>query len=129
MKRYIPKHPLINGFLYGISATLLQSSSILLCGVVYLSGYENPYLETYVLFSSLMVTLMTLKCVHNTCYGIIGRNIAHNKFYIQICPHYKKLHDDMPVLENIKCIYEYPLSSLGFIETLDQKYPQNKPNK
>lgn len=125
MRRYIPKNPLLSGFGSAFIAILLQSTSIMLLGVIYFSGEEKPYIEHSIILLSAMTIVVTTKALHNTCYGVVGRNISNNPLYVQLCPHYKKLHDTLPLLNKVKIVYEYPLSAIGFIDTLDELYPTN----
>ena len=124
MRKYIPKNPIISGVLTGLAATTMQFFCILGIGIVNFSDYDNPYFETGLIVLSITSCLMSIKSFHNLCYGIIGRNIKHNLLYITICPHYEKIHNEQALLENIKIIYEYPLSAIGFIDTLDDLYPK-----
>lgn len=123
MRRYIPKNPIISGVLTGISAAFMQFFCVLGIGFVSFVDYENLYLDKALVFLCISTNILSIKSLHDLCYGIIGRNIKHNQLFINICPYYEKLHNEQPILENIKLIYEYPLSAIGFIETLDDLYP------
>lgn len=125
MRRYIPKRPLLSGLLSGFFAFFMQVCCVLFIGIVNFYDYGNYYLDAVIILLSLFTSLMCLKTLHDLCYGIIGRNIKDNKIFLTICPQYKKIHDDMPLLNNVKFAYEYPLSAIGFIDTLDDMDTKN----
>ena len=74
MRRYIPKNPIISGVLTGVSATFIQFSCLLGIGLINFSDYTNPYFETGLVILSITSSLMSIKSLHDLCYGIIGRN-------------------------------------------------------
>ena len=123
MQRYVPKKPLISGTITCFVASIMQLFCIFCIGLVNFSGYENVFVDTALILLSLFTFFMSIKAFHNLFYGIVGRNIKNNQIFLSICPTYKKIHDDLPILNNVKLIYEYPLSAIGFIETLDDLYP------
>lgn len=125
MRRYVPKKPIISGVLAILSASVMQLFCIFGIGLVNFSGYENVYVDTALILLFLSTFFMSIKAFHNLCYGIVGRNIKNNQIFLSICPKYKQIHDDLPLLNNIKYIYEYPLSAIGLIDTLDELYPNN----
>lgn len=123
MQRYIPKSPIISGILSGFLAIVLQFFCIFCIGLVNFLDYKNAFIDVFLCIFCIFSNLLSFRAIHDLCYGLLGRSIKHNQIYLTICPEYKKLHDDIPILNNIKFIYEYPLSAVGFIETLDDLYP------
>ena len=105
MRRYVPNKPLISGTITGFVATIMQFFCIFCIGLVNFSGYENVFVHTALILLSLSTFFMSIKAFHNLFYGIVGRNIKNNQIFLSICPTYKKIHDDLPMLDNVKLIY------------------------
>tara|TARA_X000000950_G_C13896026_1_gene652808 strand:+ start:411 stop:791 length:381 start_codon:yes stop_codon:yes gene_type:complete len=118
--RYVAKNPIMNGLIAGFIGIFLQTVTAVAFILIYLSDFENQFINQALSTVSFMGFLFCLRCIHSLFYGIIGKHLVDNSLYRMLAPKYDQIHKQYPSLNYIKFAYEFPLSSTGFVETVDR---------